>query len=394
MTASSVPQRAFLCRCRSPFPSWSFFEPLVVALMLLLLFAESDSCGPPPRFSTMKTDDIQESYSPGDEVVYKCRLGFRHILNLPLMTVCQEDNTWGFLQEACERKLCRHPAEPMNGMVNALNETFEFGSQIEYVCNEGFRLIGTKILHCEISGNTVEWSDSPPHCDKILCLPPARIENGHYTNSGKDTYEYNEVVTYSCNPVSSPDKYSLIGNSQLICTDTGEWSSSPPKCEVVKCVYPKVPNGKLTSGFGTTFLYKATVTFECEKNFNLQGSSRVTCEANSKWNPPLPECVPVSTTPVSTPSSTKTSTLPGSVPPSHKPPVSTEHPGVFPVPTEPPSSKPLGAGLIAVIVIIILVGITIIVILLYILLRKRKRGNREIKAEYTTCQNKSTTSGE
>ncbi|XP_077015359.1 membrane cofactor protein-like [Tamandua tetradactyla] len=360
MTASSVPQRAFLCRCRSPFPSWSFFEPLVVALMLLLLFAESDSCGPPPRFSTMKTDDIQESYSPGDKVVYKCRLGFRHILNLPLMTVCQEDNTWGFLQEACERKLCRHPAEPMNGMVNALNETFEFGSQIEYVCNEGFRLIGTKILHCEISGNTVEWSDSPPHCDKILCLPPARIENGHYTNSGKDIYEYNEVVTYSCNPVSSPDKYSLIGNSQLICTDAGEWNSSPPKCEVVKCVYPYVPNGKLTSGFGTTFLYKATVTFECEKNFNLQGSSRVTCEANSEWNPPLPECVP----------------------------------GVVPVPTEPPSSKPLGADLIAVIVITTLVGITIIVILLYILLRRRKRGNREIKAEYTTSQNKSTTSGE
>nr|XP_004470147.1 membrane cofactor protein isoform X5 [Dasypus novemcinctus] len=374
MVASSLSHRAFLRRRDSPFPSLSSLGPLLSALVLLLLNAVSDSCVAPPQFQTMKlVNDSKDSYVPGDKLVYVCRLGYTpNKPSVSLTTVCKADNTWTPLEEACKKKVCSSPADPLNGRVNVISGSLEFGSQIEYSCNEGYRLIGQQILYCQISGNTVEWSDDPPVCESILCLPPPNIENGQYSNSGKDTYIYNEVVTYSCKPVSGPDKYSLIGNSSLVCSANGEWNSGPPQCKVVKCEFPSVPNGKQTSGFGTTFLYKARVTFECNEGFVLEGSSLVVCEEDNNWHPPLPTCVKGS--------------------PTFKPPVSS-HPGFVPHPTEPPSSTPLGAGPIAAIVVCsgaVILGAFIA----WKLYERRKKGKKEMRAEYNTYQNTSTVSTE
>ncbi|OWK08670.1 CD46, partial [Cervus elaphus hippelaphus] len=112
---------------------------------------------------------IGSSYKPGDEVLYECRLGFQQkIPGQVLSVICQNDNTWSSLQEGCKR---------------------------------------------------------------IKCKPPEAIQNGKYTNSDKDTFEYSEVVTYSCNPSDGPDEYSLIGESRLTCIGNDEWSSQPPQCK-------------------------------------------------------------------------------------------------------------------------------------------------------------------
>ncbi|XP_068841781.1 membrane cofactor protein-like isoform X7 [Capricornis sumatraensis] len=291
MKASCAPRKA-PPRCSERLASGRFVGVLLLA-PLLLLPTSSDACDDPPRFVTMKPKgDPPSNYSSGDRILYECRLGFQPVTpGQVLALVCQENKTWSSLQEGCKRKQCSNLADPINGQVIFVNGSTEYGSQAHYVCNQGYYLIGTSISHCDISGNGVGWSDYPPTCEKILCKPPEEIPNGKYTNSHKDVFEYNEVVTYSCDPSNGPDEYSLIGESRLTCVGNDEWSSQPPQCKVVKCEHPAVENGMIVSGFGQKHYYKATVVFKCNDGFNLHGDSIVVCGENSTWEPELPKCV-------------------------------------------------------------------------------------------------------
>ncbi|KAF5916770.1 hypothetical protein HPG69_005565 [Diceros bicornis minor] len=98
-----------------------------------------NACGDLPRFNSMKLKGVaQSAYNPEDTIEYDCRLGYKlKRPPLPTSAVCQSDNKWTPLQEACTRKLCPHPGEPTNGEVKYVNGALEFGSQIHYVCNEG-----------------------------------------------------------------------------------------------------------------------------------------------------------------------------------------------------------------------------------------------------------------
>nr|KAF6412893.1 hypothetical protein HJG59_002464 [Molossus molossus] len=253
-----------------------------------------DACGAPPRFNSMKVKgNPATSYNTGDKVEYECRIGFRIIVPpLPTSTVCQADNTWTPpLQEACTAKSCPQLPEPINGHKIYANGTFVFGSQVHFFCDEGYYLLGTKILYCELDGKNVAWNDNPPRCEKVLCQPPKQIPNGMYTNSHKDVFEYNEVVTYSCNPSNGSDQYSLVGESRLVCSGPNKWSGDPPECKVIKCAYPVIKNGKLVSGIAKKFYYKSLITVGCLAGFHLKGSNTAVCGLNGTWEPKLPECI-------------------------------------------------------------------------------------------------------
>ncbi|XP_070624794.1 membrane cofactor protein isoform X20 [Bos indicus] len=293
MRASCTPLKAPLRRPERLASSGRFAWVLLLA-PLLLLPTSSDACDDPPRFVSMKPQGtLKPSYSPGEQIVYECRLGFQPITpGQVLALICQDNNTWSSLQEGCKKRRCPTLADPTNGQVILVNGSTEFGSEVHYVCNNGYYLLGTNISYCEVSSGTgVNWSDNPPTCEKILCQPPPEIQNGKYTNNHKDVFEYNEVVAYSCDPSNGPDEYSLVGESKLTCIGNGEWSSQPPQCKVVKCVYPAIEHGTIVSGFGPKYYYKATVVLKCNEGFNLYGNSVVVCGENSTWEPELPKCI-------------------------------------------------------------------------------------------------------
>ncbi|XP_045694748.1 membrane cofactor protein-like isoform X4 [Phyllostomus hastatus] len=365
MTASCGSRRIPARRPESSFSCWSF----VGILLVVLLPTSTDACGAPPRYeSMMLKGGSNDVYQPGDTVEYQCRPGYIPILpRLPVLSVCRSDNTWEPLQEACSRKPCPQLPDPLNGQVSG---NFQFGSEAHYTCNNGYHLVGEATLYCELSGNTVDWSADPPQCEKILCRPPKQIENG-ITNTQKESYEYNEVVIYSC----ASNIYSLIGNSTLICTGHDLWSSNPPECKVVRCKSPVPKNGQLLSGHKVQFSYQDKVLLGCKEGFHPQGSKTVVCGANSEWEPQPPECISVPTPPSTTPPvSTVTGPVTSAKPPStsHPGPVtsakppSTSHPGPAPGPStlSPPTHSPpadaLGAGGIAAIVISVVAVIAII----------------------------------
>ncbi|XP_027419933.1 membrane cofactor protein-like [Bos indicus x Bos taurus] len=250
-----------------------------------------EACGDPPRFKTMMLQgEPKPNYHPGECVQYECRLGFKPKLPaLPRSAVCQDNNTWSSLQDACVGKSCPNLGDPANGQVNFVNGSVLFGSQAHVSCNPGFYLIGAKVIYCEISGDNVNWSDNLPICEIILCATPGNITNGRFTQY-KEVYRYSEVVIYRCDPSNGPDEYSLIGETTLICVDHNRWSSDPPECKVVKCDYPIVENGAIVSGFRGKYYYNMQVVFQCHDGFHLHGSSTIVCGANGTWEPKLPKC--------------------------------------------------------------------------------------------------------
>ncbi|XP_059851508.1 membrane cofactor protein-like isoform X2 [Delphinus delphis] len=248
MTASCAPRRA---PCQAPpgrpesppFP-WCCGGILLLSLVLPLPIF-SGPCIDPPVMESMKLKGvIKRHYYSGDRINYECRIGYFYVWPYRLSSTCEPNGSWSPIEEACLRKSCPNP-EIKHGEVYAPNKTFEFESEAHISCNEGYYLRGKSILTCNRIGGNVHWSDKIPHCEKIFCGRPPEIKHGKHTNSYRNIFEYNELVTYSCNPSNGSDEYSLVGERQLICSGPGKWSSAAPLCKGYKPTHPtKTPLAK------------------------------------------------------------------------------------------------------------------------------------------------------
>ncbi|XP_053562659.1 complement component receptor 1-like protein [Bombina bombina] len=128
------------------------------------------------------------------------------------------------------------------------------------------------------------WSNGEPVCNGVICAKPDSIPNGSYTPV-KDEYRYPDPVTYSCN-----ENFTFIGTSNISCGSDGTWSPEAPKC-IVTCSEPNVPNSKRFPGSVSLFTLKSEVLFQCNEGFFMKGSNLASCNIDSQWEPPLPECL-------------------------------------------------------------------------------------------------------
>uniref|UniRef100_A0A8C8ZXP9 Membrane cofactor protein n=1 Tax=Prolemur simus TaxID=1328070 RepID=A0A8C8ZXP9_PROSS len=259
------------------------------------LAGESDinACEEPPEFEAMELIGVPKTYyEVGEEVNYRCKKGYFYVPPLATYTFCEKNHSWFPVTDTpCFRNTCPYIKDPANGQAMLANGTLAWGFQIHYSCHPGFYLIGEPIAHCELKGEEALWSSKPATCERILCPPPPKIENGRHTFSDVEVFHYLEAVTYSCDPAPGPDEYSVVGESTLYCAGPQKWSSDAPECKVVKCPFPVVTNGKQISGFAKKYSYKATVMFECDKGFYLNGSDTIFCGGNSTWKPSMPTCL-------------------------------------------------------------------------------------------------------
>nr|XP_010961587.1 membrane cofactor protein [Camelus bactrianus] len=319
---------------------------------------------PPVMQSMYLKSPLKSRYQTGETLEYACKTGYTYMWPYYLLTTCEPNGSWSFLEEACLKKACPEP-EIENSEIFAPNDSLSFGNAILISCNVGYYLNGKKTLTCNLIGGEVYWDDKYPVCERVLCGRPPKIENGKHTNSYRNIFEYSELVTYSCDPLNGPDQYSLVGESKLICSAHGNWSSDAPKCKVVKCKPPVLEHGKAISEIREVFTYKDVVILECLQGFYLNGSHAVFCGGENTWEPEMPKCI-----------KGYKPTYP------KKPPVS-NYPG-YPNPKELPSLEDfeeLDVGSFAVFILTVIVAILLVLTCLYRCLQRRKQQEKEKKEE-------------
>ncbi|XP_074178083.1 complement receptor type 1 isoform X9 [Rhinolophus sinicus] len=251
-------------------------------------------CKAPEQFPFAKpTIQMDESEFPiGTSLDYTCSPGyFENMFSI----TCLENLVWSRAEDVCRRKSCGTPPEPFNGAVH-INTDTQFGSRVNYSCNEGYRLIGSPSAACFLLGNNVAWDKEAPICEIISCKPPPTISNGDFYSNNPNVFPYATVVTYQCNTGPDGEKlFDLVGEQSIYCTSKddqlGDWSSPPPQCiSANKCTLPEVENGMRLSGNRTLFSLSEIVRFRCQPGFVMKGSNIVQCRANSTWVPELPSC--------------------------------------------------------------------------------------------------------
>ncbi|XP_033100068.1 E-selectin-like [Anneissia japonica] len=115
-------------------------------------------------------------------------------------------------------KSCPFVPAPINGTKNGTSNIE--GSHLIFTCDPGFDLLGSEDIVCQADGN---WSDNPPVCIRIYCVPVDEPVNG---NIQGDLCTVGSVLQFSCN-----EGYQLHGSEEIICKESGEWSGEAPACE-------------------------------------------------------------------------------------------------------------------------------------------------------------------
>ncbi|XP_041092083.1 membrane cofactor protein-like isoform X2 [Polyodon spathula] len=273
----------------------------------------SGQCEYPPSYpNTILKEEHQTQgladFVEGFQVAYTCQSGYVPKSGSPKITCTSSQ--WSPLTLVCERRSCGSPGEILNGHFNT-DEGVLFGDKALAVCDEGFQLAGSGVRYCRATG----WDGAIPICESIKCPDPPSVVNGEITNPPQETVTFGTSITYTCS------KGVLVGNSELVCTKYGNYSSDPPTCKDHKgCPSVQVLNAVKTAGFGPVYKYKDSITFACNPGYILKGTATVNCGVNETWEPELPTCLKAPTTSSTTTTTTTTSTQ---VPPAPSPGLTT-----------------------------------------------------------------------
>lgn len=290
-------------------------------------------CGPPkvPSDITFKG----EEYSYNNEVELSCQPGF--LLQGKSISICQADGTWSHKSPTCVPARCGRPSQIPNGHV--LGSEFGFNSKVKYECDEGYTLNGDPTRICKSDGL---WDKPEPRCDILSCDPPEDISHGFLNGS---SFNYDDVVEYVCfdgyEVVGDPilrcsaqgfwvgtvpqcqpcvcalpmlkfgvvfgrdhacgdrvhfqcdEGYKLLGPSQAVCEKGGMWSPGVPMCGRGRCsaAPPTVPNAVQQGGSAT---FSDTVIYRCRPGYRPKGYPHLSCGRDGRWGEPRISCEPVS----------------------------------------------------------------------------------------------------
>uniref|UniRef100_A0A8C6D5F1 Complement C3d receptor 2 n=1 Tax=Moschus moschiferus TaxID=68415 RepID=A0A8C6D5F1_MOSMO len=208
---------------------------------------------------------------------------------------CQDDENRVWFQKIplCKIIHCQAPPVINNGRHRGvLAESFRYGDEVSYECDQGFDLLGEKSIRCiSDSKGHGSWSGPVPQCLKsppVTHCPNPEIMHGHKLNKTYSSYSHNDILHIACNP-----GFIMNGSHLIRCHTNNKWVPGVPTCikMEVNCSFPEHING-IQNGLepGRMYQYGAVVTLVCEDGYTLEGSPQSQCQEDHRWNPPLAVC--------------------------------------------------------------------------------------------------------
>ncbi|XP_052070613.1 uncharacterized protein LOC127709241 isoform X2 [Mytilus californianus] len=111
---------------------------------------------------------------------------------------CQLDGTWNNTVTTCRNQECEQLSLPLYGRIFYLNATRGYNSVVQYSCKEGYELSGVEYRFCQPINDTTQfdWTGIEPVCKEIKCQALPDPANGQAVY-GSTTV--GSVLQYSCN---------------------------------------------------------------------------------------------------------------------------------------------------------------------------------------------------
>ncbi|XP_044162510.1 complement C2-like isoform X1 [Bufo gargarizans] len=164
-----------------------------------------------------------------------------------------------------------------------LTDGLNMGSTARFLCSSGYYPWPQSSRMCQAHGRWTDIRSSSGKkikeisCKKIKCPNPTTFENGDFSPKGPFYVDSN--ITFMCN-----DGYIPRGSMVRTCMENGKWSGDTAICDdgVGHCPDPGLPPGAMKTG--VRYDVGSSVSYRCDSNLILIGSSKRTCLESRRWS--------------------------------------------------------------------------------------------------------------
>ncbi|XP_030834738.1 P-selectin-like [Strongylocentrotus purpuratus] len=137
-----------------------------------------------------------------------------------------------------------------------------------------------------------KWSDDPPVCRAAECEEPVAPEHGRLLDGSRQQARdiFPAGATVS---FECEDDYRLVGSRRITCETDGQWSGDPPVCTVSRCPVLNIPDHVVTESiyFSDGRNIGDERIFNCVEGYVLRGdTNNLRCLESGVWSDPLPTC--------------------------------------------------------------------------------------------------------
>ncbi|XP_016047209.2 C4b-binding protein alpha chain isoform X1 [Erinaceus europaeus] len=247
-------------------------------------------CEAPPEIPHGKhSGEEDDVYTYGSSVTYSCHLGYS-LLGQASISCSVKNKTlsvWHPSPPECRKIRCPTPKVEGGIVVTGFGPVYTYKDSIAFLCNRGFDLRGSNIIHCEADNN---WNPPPPVCEPNSCIGVPEVANGFWVRNhyyaDDSVFEVGTVLTLTCN---QGFRAKAGGETKVRCQRDLTWSAHTT-CEEVCCPEPELENGRITGSrrSGSLCHYRAgdSISYTCYEMYSFEAH----CTQNGRWNPDMPTC--------------------------------------------------------------------------------------------------------